>query len=215
MPNHPSQTRKLMCVGGVGILALVYTTLALAVPAAAAECRTYKMQAPDPNTLKLKDGEHVVASVGTVAGKLEARVTVKGNDVSDPRLFLGGKPLKDITESQIRKEVRECMQKETGALPSESWLAEAARGGELLKEIPVSQPPESIDGCLQTAALSSGSWIADAARSILDWIVPPAYAAQRCMWNYTTTCTLMPDLQWSCTTKACCTTTGFCRWSGM
>jgi len=155
---------------------LVCSTLALAVPAAAAECREYKMEHQDPNTLKLKDGEHVIASVDTVAGKLEARVSVKGKDVSDPRLFLGGKRLKDITESRIPKEVRECLPKKTGALPS-------------------------------------GSWIADAARSILDWIVPPAYAARLCLrWIYSSTCSRDLDGKWYCVVSACCVTTGgtFC-----
>jgi hypothetical protein len=120
MLDHPTQTRKSIVL--LQILAMVCLTLALAVPASA-QCKQYKLELPDLDTLKLKDGEHVVGAVETENGKLEARVTVKGKVVSDPILFIGGKRMQEVPESQIPKSVLDCMKAE---LPSGSWLANAA-----------------------------------------------------------------------------------------
>jgi hypothetical protein len=54
-------------------------------------CSVAQLVLPDLNALKLKDGESVVGMVGTEAGKLEARVTVKGDSVSDADYYLRGK----------------------------------------------------------------------------------------------------------------------------
>lgn len=110
----------------VRTLASVCIAFALTVPAAA-ECRskTYTLDVPDASTLKLKDGEHTIAAVATEQGKLEARVTVKGKIVSETKLFVGGKPLKEISETQIPESVSGCVQK--AALSPESWIAKAFR----------------------------------------------------------------------------------------
>ena len=122
MANHLMQ-KKLSNMSM--FLGLVVIVLALTVPAVAQECTVSSLEVPDPNTLNLvKDGEHVIASAGTVAGKLEARVTLTNKVVSSPWVFLDGKPLKKITEAQIPKEVLPCMKKAES--PSGSWLANAA-----------------------------------------------------------------------------------------
>jgi len=122
MANHLMQKGKLSNMSM--FLGLVVIVLALTVPAVAQECKVSGLDVPDPSTLNLKDGEHVIASADTVAGKLEARVTVKNKVVSSPWVFLDGKPLNKITEAQIPKEVLPCMKKAES--PSGSWLANAA-----------------------------------------------------------------------------------------
>lgn len=123
MANHLMQKKKLSNMSM--FLGLVVIVLALTVPAVAQECKVSGLDVPDPSTLNLvKDGEHVIASADTVAGKLEARVTVKNKVVSSPWVFLDGRPLKKITEAEIPKEVLLCMK--TAESPSGSWLANAA-----------------------------------------------------------------------------------------
>ena len=131
MANYPKKLRQ--CKGVLRTLGLVCVTLGLAVHAAA-ECttKTYTLDVPDATTLKLKDGDHTVAAVATEHGKLEARVTVKGKVVSEPRLFIGGKLLKEISESQILEPVRGCAQKagllQKAGLSAESWIARVVYG---------------------------------------------------------------------------------------
>ncbi|HUL23716.1 MAG TPA: hypothetical protein VLZ10_19835 [Thermodesulfobacteriota bacterium] len=119
MSNYLTRSKSTAVLG---ILALVCVTLALAGPAAA-QCKQYKLELPDLDTLNLKDGEHVVGAVETLRGKLEARVTVKDKVVSDPILFIGGTRMTEVPESQIPKSVLGCMKAE---LPSGIWLANAA-----------------------------------------------------------------------------------------
>jgi hypothetical protein len=90
------------------ILALICLTLSVAVPAAT-ECRTHRLEVPDPATLSLKEGENVIAAVLTEGGRLEARVTVKDKVVSEPLFFIGGKLLNETPESQIPGPVRDCL----------------------------------------------------------------------------------------------------------
>ena len=122
MMNHLIPRKKLLDVSR--FLGLVLIILALTVPAVAQDCKVSGLDVPDASTLNLKDGEHVIASADTVAGKLEARVTVKNKVVSSPWVFLDGKPLNKITEAQIPKEVLPCMKKAESL--SGSWLANAA-----------------------------------------------------------------------------------------
>jgi hypothetical protein len=112
----------------------VFVTLA---GSAASPCssKTYELNVPDPATLKLKDGEHVIAAVGTDHGKLEVRVQVKGGVISDNEFWANGKRLKEGQESDLRPEVLKCMKTLGASLPpSEGWVAEAARAASSLIE---------------------------------------------------------------------------------
>ena len=109
MPNHVTRTKKSTVV--LGILALVCLTLALAGPAAA-QCTPFKLDAPDPDSLKLPDGEHVIAAAAHAKGKLEVRVNVKGGVASGPQFFLAGKLLNVTPQSKVDKSILECLKKE-------------------------------------------------------------------------------------------------------
>jgi len=80
-----------------------------AAVSAITECNVFKLSIPDPQTLKLKDGVHVIAASDTEQGKFEARVTAKSGVVSSPLYFLGGKLLKDVPESEVPASNRECV----------------------------------------------------------------------------------------------------------
>jgi len=101
MRNRWKQTGVLM------ILALACLTLAAAV--APETCKVHKLELPDPATLKLPDGEHVIASVDTENGKFEARVNVKNKVASKARLYVGGKLLSEARESEIPKDLLDCL----------------------------------------------------------------------------------------------------------
>ena len=123
MTNHPTQARK----HGLRILPLVCLTLGLAVPAAA-ECKTYKLDIPDTDTLKLPDGEHVIASVAHEKGRLEVRVNVKSGVVSERQFFLGGKLLTKKAEAQVSKPILDCLKK---LLPPGSSIADSGHKGHM------------------------------------------------------------------------------------
>jgi hypothetical protein len=89
----------------------------------AVTCSAAQLVLPDLNVLKLKDGEHVVGMLETEAGKLEARVSVKGGSVSDPDYYLSGKKLTETPDSKIPKPVRACLTKSQRSSASESWFA--------------------------------------------------------------------------------------------
>ena len=73
---------------------------------------TYTMNLPQAiDAAKLPDGEHVVASVPTAHGALEARATVKGGKATGGNLFLNGKPLKPILRSKLPAHTRACLSK--------------------------------------------------------------------------------------------------------
>ena len=91
MRNQTSGTRMSMTV--LSSVVAGYLMLGLATQAAA-ECtsKSYKLTLPDQATLKLADGEHAIGSLQTEHGSLEARVTVKGKNISAPRFLIGGRP---------------------------------------------------------------------------------------------------------------------------
>lgn len=89
--------------------ALVAMVSATAMVSAVDTCKSIKLEIPDPKTLKLRDGDHVIAAVDTERGKLEARVNVKNNVAAEPRYFWGGKPLKDTPESEVPESLRDCL----------------------------------------------------------------------------------------------------------
>ena len=101
MRNRWKQTGVLI------ILALACLTLAAAV--APDKCKVHKLELPDPDTLKLPDGEHVIASADTENGKFEARVNVKNKVASKVRLYVGGKLLSEARESEIPKDFLDCL----------------------------------------------------------------------------------------------------------
>lgn len=68
------------------LVILVLACLTLTAAVGSNTCKVHKLELPDPDTLKLPDGEHVIASVDTENGKFEARVSVKNRIASKPPL---------------------------------------------------------------------------------------------------------------------------------
>jgi hypothetical protein len=175
MPNKTIKSLALL-----PILALVCFT-ALSV-FAADPCKTSKLKVPDPATLNLKDGEHVIAAVETPNGKFEARVNVKGKVVSEPQFLIGGKALSKTPESQVPADLRECVksaqQAQNAASPSGSWLGNVAS--------------------------PSGSWLGNATRPSFGFIAPVAYAKDTFICVATASCSKAVNGKYYCVAYACC-----------
>jgi len=138
--------------GAFVILALACFTLAAAV--APDKCKVHKLELPDPETLKLPDGEHVIASVDTENGKFEARVNVKNKVASRPRLYIGGKLLREARESEIPKDLLDCLKEsERTGSNSGSLVDTAARAFGW-----VSPPPSPRVACIAVAECVKGPW---------------------------------------------------------
>ncbi len=126
-------------LGALAATVVVYcVTMALAV-AVAADCRIFELESPDPQTLRLKDGEHVIASKAITGGKVEVKVVVRGKDISPAQLYLGGKPMKLTAEDRVPKDIGECLggNKRSAVFAPVDWLSSAARGLLDLVETPV------------------------------------------------------------------------------
>jgi hypothetical protein len=96
---------------------------------AAGDCKVLNLDVPDPATLSLKDGNHVIASAAASRGRLEVKVTVKDKDISENQYYLGGRLMRETPESQVPKAIRECPAMKRSAMPSVgTWLAAAFRG---------------------------------------------------------------------------------------
>jgi len=126
MRSRPAATSKLTRV----LPTLVVSCLMLGLRTQArAECttKTYRLSLPDRATLKLADGEHKIGAVDTDHGSLEARVNVKGKDISAIHFFIGGRALSEVAESALPQDLRDCLKKAPPGPPSsEGWLARAA-----------------------------------------------------------------------------------------
>ena len=103
--------------------------------AASGKClnETYEMTIREAiDATKLPDGEHVVASVPTKHGPLEARVTVKNRKAIEGNLFFNGKPMRPILSKQLPAHTRACLKKSrggsAGADASGTLLAAVAEG---------------------------------------------------------------------------------------
>ena len=131
MQNPSSRTKKSPGVWrdlALSCCALVAVVFAAALVSAADPCKVHKLEVPDPKTLKLGEGENVIASVDTERGKFEARVNVKNKLASEPRYFLGGKLLKETPESKVPKAQRDCLKNaERGASAYEDELKSSGR----------------------------------------------------------------------------------------
>jgi hypothetical protein len=144
MANRSTQTWKSM--GVLQVLALLCClTLAVAIPAAT-DCKTYKLEVPDPASLKLSEGEHTIAGVATDHGRFEARVTVKNKEISEPHYFLGGKLLKPTPESEVPGDLRDCLKKDLkrSAISGHLWENPTAAS---TRWMPASYVPEPTAVC--------------------------------------------------------------------
>jgi hypothetical protein len=108
------------------LLSLAGVILGLTVPAAA-QCNTGRLQLPNIEALKLSDGEHVIATLQTMHGKMEARVTVKGKVVSEPVYSIGGKLLEETPKAKVQKGNRPCLKMSSLDDDFVSWYTAAAR----------------------------------------------------------------------------------------
>jgi hypothetical protein len=119
-----TRIRALAKLLGTGAIYCAAMTAAVLV---AAECKTFDMETPDPETLNLKDGEHVIGSVVTPGGKIEARVVVSGKTISPNQYYLGGKQMRSVPDTRIPADIRECLGiKRTGLPSAVGWLSSAA-----------------------------------------------------------------------------------------
>lgn len=153
MANRLTQTRKSMSVLQVPTL-LCCLTLAVAIPAAT-DCKTYKLEVPDPASLKLPDGEHTIAAVATDHGRFESRVNVKNKVASEPHYFIGGKLLIETRESEVPADLRDCLKKElkTSSV-SGDWLEKAAPASSG-RIVPASYVPDPVRSCATVVASCS------------------------------------------------------------
>src|SRR5262249_37179656 len=110
-------------------------TLAVTAPGLASPCstKTYELAVPDASTLHLRDGDHVIAAVSTEHGKLEVRVHVKGDAISENEFFLNGKPLRRVLESGVPRDVLKCQQLKASRT-AEDWILAAANAVSTLVE---------------------------------------------------------------------------------
>jgi hypothetical protein len=108
------------------VLVLICMTIGLTVPVMAeppaAQCNSGKLQLPNLDSVKLPDGDQVVAAIETEHGKLEARVKVKEGDVSDLTYSIRGKLLAETPESKVPKAVRACWNNKRAAA-GPTWSA--------------------------------------------------------------------------------------------
>ena len=116
------------------LFALICITLAMTLQQAsaqspharsAAHCSAAQLTLPNLNALKLTDGEHVVGMLQTELGKLEARVNVKGGEVSDPDYYLRGKHLKEAPNAKVPRSIRACLNSKGASTGGSSWFAKA------------------------------------------------------------------------------------------
>jgi hypothetical protein len=91
-----------------GTVAAVLLTIG-AGAAVLVECGAVTLEVPDASTLRLKDGEHTIASTMTEWGRFEAKVTVKGRAISEPVYSMGGKVMKPAPESRVPPATLACL----------------------------------------------------------------------------------------------------------
>ncbi|MCI0621021.1 MAG: hypothetical protein L0387_05005 [Acidobacteria bacterium] len=116
--------RTLRLWAALGSLLVTITAFSAADYLAGCLNDSYSLTLPDYLQLKLTDGQHVVASVSTKLGLLEARVIVKSGRASEPVFFVGGKQLQEVPETKIPKEAQECLN--AAFLSPSHWLADLA-----------------------------------------------------------------------------------------
>ena len=117
---------------------MVYCATMTAAVLVAADCKVFDLESPDPGTLSLKDGEHVIASTATPGGKVEVRVVVKGKDISDNQLYLGGKLMRPTPEARVPGDIQPCLGIKKTEMPSPiGWIASAATAVRNVVEAPV------------------------------------------------------------------------------
>jgi hypothetical protein len=98
-------------------------------------CKVQRIDLPDFATMKLPDGEHVIAGANTEKGKLEVRVVVKKDMVTGPDFYIGGKRLKRTPAERIKPPLLDCLEeglqcppRQATAPPSDGWFSTAVQG---------------------------------------------------------------------------------------
>jgi hypothetical protein len=94
----------------------------------AAECKVFELTPPDPETMNLKDGEHVLASTRTPGGVVDVRVTVRGKAISPEKLYLAGKAMRDVPQEKVPRDLASCLglRKSSAVASPLDWLASRA-----------------------------------------------------------------------------------------
>jgi hypothetical protein len=71
------------------------------------KCKVQTIELPDP--ANLPDGEHVIKEADTDGGRFQAHITVKNKAASRPWFSIAGRRLRDISESQVPKDAKSCL----------------------------------------------------------------------------------------------------------
>jgi hypothetical protein len=112
----------------VATVAIYGATMAGAVMLAA-ECKVFTLDVPDTDTLRLEDGEHVVASARTDKGLLEAKVVVRAKRASAAQYYIAGRLMRPTPEDRVPADVGKCLGigKRGGLAAPVEWLGDAGR----------------------------------------------------------------------------------------
>ena len=120
---RPGWLRRLAIV-----VAVCSATMTAAV-VLAEDCKLFTLDVPDTETLRLADGEHVVASTRTDKGPLEAKVVVRAGKASAAQYYIGGKLMRPTPEQRVPGDIRSCLglEKRGGMATPLHLLGDASR----------------------------------------------------------------------------------------
>ena len=116
-------------IGKVAATGIVYAATMAGAILLAAECKVFTLDVPDTDTLRLEDGEHVVASARTDKGLLEAKVVVRARKASAAQYYIGGKVMRPMPEERVPADIQKCLgigQRGAASSPVD-WLGHAGR----------------------------------------------------------------------------------------
>ncbi len=112
----------------VATIVAMYCATTVAAVVLAAECKVFTLEVPDTETMKLEDGEHVVASARTDKGLLEAKVVVRARKAAAAEYYIGGRLMRPTPDERVPGEIQECLGlKKAAAASPIDWLAAAGR----------------------------------------------------------------------------------------
>ena len=110
-----------------GICVFVLAWCAVGPTAAACLNETYELTLPrQVDAAALPQKEHVLASVLTSRGMLEARATPKNGTLGEIGFHLGGKPFREVSRDELPAGARKCLKQRRGEAPEEGATGSVA-----------------------------------------------------------------------------------------